>query len=845
MENILFPYFMERRTNISKEEIAKFSCENLAKILEDINKCKEALNKNIDNYIEILEKQFFITQNKKLLNLKRKVFNLKSINVNDLLEIDEKSSMAIEDYIKELKKLNTLEGEFKLLFEKEKEKNRELLYNFYKNDETVSRAFPLVNKNFDFKYKKYIETPVEDHNAKIKKLDHQLIRFLSRATMKTSPFSSLTSVYIGSLHNENKSENLQKFSSTCEINNYILKRILDGITEKQFFLKQCNLRVTLYKDYGDYYVFLGQKDYEKGKVYKTVDFNTQISKNKLLNLIITNFSNKVFNYEELFNYLCTFLEKAVAEKYIFNDLMKNRIITVHNTLNEFTSDIFESFFKGINVFKDDEDNTLLKIKENVIKLENIVMNFSEEGAFERFDSVKAMDFIIEDIENILKINFVHDILLYEDTYYKNSEKKVEIDDRFKDNFKNIQQYIKIFDQTYPVIKVFSNEFYKKYGTEKVHGTDLELYKLYSITAAKLSDVWKDTLFELNYEDSEDLNVILKLKKNFKEHLSKIKTLKESSVDIKTFMDKEILSIPKDFTNITDLDSSTIFYQKNKDKYVLNKVYNGRLIFFTRFLKLYPHISADTRFKEYINKIYGENTIEIREGFGFNANVHDELIKDRLILPLTDVDSSSTEGIKLEDCYFKYDEKRGLVKIYHAEKGELDVVYLGTLAYFLVPTMMKALLGLNISTRFDSAYLNFWEANTESDNLIIDRIPEICYDNIVLIRKQYLLKNIFDLKAPDTDLYAAVLNEFKNNKLPFKFFIRSYINGDGFDFYNLGRTQLKPQFIDLTSPLMFKEFIEKMENEKSIILEEINPLNEEDEYIHEYQIEYSTIREKEN
>ena len=29
MENILFPYFMERRTNISKGEIAKFSCGNL------------------------------------------------------------------------------------------------------------------------------------------------------------------------------------------------------------------------------------------------------------------------------------------------------------------------------------------------------------------------------------------------------------------------------------------------------------------------------------------------------------------------------------------------------------------------------------------------------------------------------------------------------------------------------------------------------------------------------------------------------------------------------------------------------------------------------------------------
>ena len=85
----------------------------------------------------------------------------------------------------------------------------------------------------------------------------------------------------------------------------------------------------------------------------------------------------------------------------------------------------------------------------------------------------------------------------------------------------------------------------------------------------------------------------------------------------------------------------------------------------------------------------------------------------------------------------------------------------------------------------------------------------------------------------------ILRDFRAAGLPMKFFIRPYINGADFDFYNMGRTSLKPQYIDLSSPLLFQEFLREMGTQAQFLIEEQYPDNLEDDYVCEYQIE-STI-----
>lgn len=143
-----------------------------------------------------------------------------------------------------------------------------------------------------------------------------------------------------------------------------------------------------------------------------------------------------------------------------------------------------------------------------------------------------------------------------------------------------------------------------------------------------------------------------------------------------------------------------------------------------------------------------------------------------------------------------------------------------------------------STRFDPTFMNLWNA-AKKETLIADHIPRIQYGGIVFLREQYLINSSYNLSRPVEELYMEILRDFRAAGLPMKFFIRPYINGADFDFYNMGRTSLKPQYIDLSSPLLFQEFLREMGTQAQFLIEEQYPDNLEDDYVCEYQIE-STI-----
>ena len=175
---------------------------------------------------------------------------------------------------------------------------------------------------------------------------------------------------------------------------------------------------------------------------------------------------------------------------------------------------------------------------------------------------------------------------------------------------------------------------------------------------------------------------------------------------------------------------------------------------------------------------------------------------------------------------------------HKDFGEINGVFLGSLAQNLMPISLRTINGMQPSTRFDPTFMNLWNA-AKKETLIADHIPRIQYGGIVFLREQYLINSSYNLSRPVEELYMEILRDFRAAGLPMKFFIRPYINGADFDFYNMGRTSLKPQYIDLSSPLLFQEFLREMGTQAQFLIEEQYPDNLEDDYVCEYQIE-STI-----
>lgn len=838
MKRILFPYYLERSTNIEKKELSNISDSMLIESVYKIIDEEEKLNNIIIESISIMEKQYSISMNPAILKAKRKVASKKAIlNLDESL--DDECKEAINKYMVLYNNVCNIKTQYYEFYKKCNDINRENLSIFFKKNFDALRVLPLINKDLIYKIEKFFNTPTAQHKAQIRKFDHQLVKIMSRVLMRTSPFSYFTSICLAKI-NKNEISYHKQLKSFCEINNYLIKAIYDYIILQKQFAIQINYKITSFNEYEDGYLFLGQKDFEKGKVYKTVDFSKLIRKNILISKILKEYKYKSFSFYEIVNFISNLgIDKEEAEKYVFK-LISNNIITPNKTIDETKGDIFKDFFEKIDYLKDDSNNTLSLIKQQVTILKKNVIIFQEADWKERFRIINNSDLCINNIEKIVNREFVHNILMYEDTYYDKPVKKIEFKEEFLEDIGVLQRYFKIFDQSLITLWIFSENFHKIYGDKKVKADNLDVYQLFANSANSLSNIWKDNFGELEIETIDKIKKITELKKNIYDLIKSYKG-NEKKIDITFFIDKEMLENNELLTS--EIDSATVFFQKDdNDNFVLNKIYKGQLLFFSRFIKLYKEAVNDDNIKYYVANAFGKNPVEITESFGFNANVHNQVMDKRLVLNMTDSNDVSEKDINIKDCYFYYCNETETIKLENDKYGEINGSYLGSLAYNLMPIQLRTIVAMQPSTRFDISYLNFWDKkDIDHNKFIIDHIPRIYYKNIIIIREQYLINNIYDTKKNIEELYIEVIKNFKENNLPTRFFLRPYINEEHFDFYNMGRTSLKPQYIDLSSTLLFKEMISRFKKNNLLILEEVFPNNKEDEFIYEYQIEQTIIK----
>ncbi len=831
MNTTIFPYSLERKTNVKKQELDKIANQKLIDSVEEFFVEKDKQRIFIDECIQKLEYFYSIDQNPDILKAKRKMMSGKLVTqIKDTL--GEACIHTIVQYNEQIQKTMEMEEYYKKLYQETLDDNRFRIQMFIKDNEYILKTLPLINKDFDCKLKKYLATDVNEHTAKIRKLDHQIIRLMTRATMKTSPFSFLTSVCLYDNENQEKNKQEETLSSECEINNYILKATYDMIVQMPFFAKQITYRLNANKEYEDGYLFLYQKDYEKGKVYKTVDGTIKCKKNYLLSYLRTEYENKEFSFDAVVDYLMQRgLDKEKAEEYVYNNLILKNVITPASSIDETKENIYQDFIEKVSCLKDDEQQVLKRTMDLVLEYEKCVKEFQQAKWEKRFEIVNRMDAIIAEIEKIIEKEFVHNILVYEDSFYQKPDKPITKEIMKNFDFSKLQFFFQLFDQSILMYELFSENFYRMYGDKKVNASDLEIYHMFVQTSSHLENVWKDNFSEITFESGEKIKRITRLKKEVLAYLNEKKAGNEA-YNIRGFID-QLIEENKDLFS-QEIDSATLFLQMSDDgNAILNKVYKGQLVFFSRFLKIFD--KNEDKIKAYGKKAYGPNPMEITESFGFNANVHERLFDKRLVLDLTDQNDSSDEDIKISDCYFYYDPEKKLVKLGHDDYGEISAVFLGSLAYNLMPIPLRTINGMQPTTRFDTTFLNYWNVE-EKTKLVADHMPRVNYDNIVLIRDQYLLNSIYDLKKDRVELYGEIIKDFKENGLPTRFFMRPYLNSGEFDFYGMGRTSLKPQFIDLSSPLLFQELLRELENNSQFIIEEVYPDNKEDSYIYEYEVE---------
>ncbi|MBP3038187.1 hypothetical protein J9303_01525, partial [Bacillaceae bacterium Marseille-Q3522] len=269
-------------------------------------------------------------------------------------------------------------------------------------------------------------------------------------------------------------------------------------------------------------------------------------------------------------------------------------------------------------------------------------------------------------------------------------------------------------------------------------------------------------------------------------------------------------------------------------------YAGSLKLFIRYFQFERDIYQDTDFQKYIQEVFPNDLLEIREGFGFNANYHERFIHHRLMIPYSKTYAKDRIVKYSENLLYKYNEKTEMVDIVEQSNPDvpLAIDYIGSLVDYMLPPSIR-MLTTTISPRFDAVFFDLWEIPERLEGIIVDHVPRLTLGVWTMIREKWLLSAENMIKEDNMshfDDYVALIKLFKVNELPLEFFVSKYITEDTFDFESSNRSEMKPQYMNLYSPLFVKEFKKLMKDEKYLVIEEFYPKQSHDTHNMEYQIE---------
>lgn len=824
MENYLLEYIIDRKTNTKFEGLDKLSSklfydfsldfidrlkDNESNRISTINLINEKLRvEYISNYYDI---------NKKLK--KNKLIDINKLGLNNSAELKELIN-AYNFYISEKQ---FLKESYQALF---KEQVQIMNDEFRKSEtfETLNSLLPLISTNLENDLNNFLIHRRND--KKTRQFYETMLKIFVRGVTKTTPFSLYASTaLIKNNHVVEHKENILK----VEINFVILKMVFDTILKNKLFRKQVSYRVSFLNIGEDSTsIILQNTSLSADRIINNVDTFKTFRNNFFYEKILKHLDKKSFNFLDFFDEIqsickCSGIELTLEEvESLFDSFVNSGLIVSDLILDESKKDIFEEFYNQLDYF-DDKTGILQEIKNIVKKIEKIVQKFSDSDYKKRFYYLKEMKSYLVQIEDILDIKINNNTLIYEDMlYYDYTPRCSNLDVK---SLLLLQNYLIIFDWMLDARILFAQEFVKKFSTEEIRGDSIEIYKLFGQVIEELP---------LNESNSQDLNVIREARKTFFKKIKEIIKSGLDEVDIRDFIQTEL----KSFGDITSkfANSSTFFLQEGQDEVVINKIYRGYLTRFTRYFKYYN--IDKTLLVKYLKNSIKTNLVEIRESFGSNLGVHESILSSRLLLDTTerlDINEKDTI-IKTEDLTFKYSNKTEMVDIFY--RGEaIFPLYMSSVANELLPIQLQFFNSYQTSAIFDLNLINIYKIDEivdETRRMVQCTIPKIKCGNVVLVRKSYIIKNVFNLLVPLEELYLEILKKFEEEGLPKRFFVKKILK----NYYQVNRNErskVKSFYIDLASIDLVKIFIKYFKNNDNLLLEEVFPLFD-NQYSHEIQIE---------
>jgi hypothetical protein len=895
MTRRLFPHFLLRVAGLPTNDLPDMRASRTARLLREMARLSGRLDEASPAIIAWIEREVPRIPSDALRNgliqYKRDLFNrrfpkLRAEHFEQVLppELTERMKCWERDH----GKIRALQEEAKAVFETELMKSRKQLQRLSAHPNLLL-GIALTSQELFEKAVKYIRTPVEKQKSRLRKVEYSLSKFVSRAAVKTSPFSTFTAVGLGTWDEQAEYSEVRlpsvRHRSYAEINHANILRVAEGLLGHPEVKRQMRYKVneTLIIDGGRVkYIRRVDDSRLRPRVFKTLETPVSLDANPAILLVLGQFESaprRELPYPELVRRLMAAGRFREEQLHAFLDqLISLQILVPCVERHEQTPDITGHVIRWLDTLSGDVP---AKVKQHLERIRDLTGHCRDAPPDERTRLLTRIRQEFREICETAGISISAEslsLLLFEDAILEEESRlhpgrwKSLLDDLYA-----WQRLLPILDTKFRMQSKIASQFVQMYGED---GVCERPGRFLSQVITSITDYFQSMLPSAMLKDVEIHNEVENVRRlnELKMELGRLIADKmASSRDEAEISREEIEALVSGIPEAVKrrFVTNDVFVQpvrrEGRTSLVVNHMYVGNGTFFSRFLPRFRD-QVTRRLRTELEALVHPRTLAEMSGvFGFNANLRPPLAPYELFLPMlpaTRAELPSDRIIPWNEIILKYDKSRDQVVPVHPVHGELAVMFTGTLIPAMLPFVVNFMVTHFTNGNMPENLFLFAEQNlSEEERQEIRVWPRIRVGDVIVSRKKWVIpRHHLPHRLPkesDFDYFCKVYRWKEECGLPDRVFVRFLPldesenplqgGGDtGQDSRNIDFTDWKPQWIDFENPLLVR-LLSKLiaEQPTGMVAEEMLPDLEDlspemggEQRVHELVIELSQTAEEE-
>jgi hypothetical protein len=720
------------------------------------------------------------------------------------------------------------------------------------------------------KASRYIETPIGEQHARLRKAEVMLTTMLSRAAAKTSPYSTFTTAGLGVWAESAPDDGITlpglHQRSHVRFHDASLLRIIGGMLRHPQVKREADYRLneTLEERAGKIRFLRRLDDNRKSpRTYRNFDSLIALDASPPLRLAMqaaAEAQGAAMPYAEWAERLIA-SSGAPAETVhrVLQQLIDLQVLEADWPFVEQEADLLGKTISFVETFG---APVAKEIAAALRDLQGVLASFPEAGLDERSGLMTAMRALFERLCQLVGLNAEDtpaNMICFEDAVLDHTAAlSARTADGWMEDLAAWQRLMPLFDTHLPLQTLFAAEFVARYGEEGVCDDPRafleELVPLYFSMFPRMG-IAPDAAI-LATKKHGVLRALEEARQQFtawlEERRRDLKPLQEEIVLAREELDRFHEQLPEAVRRRSL--SNDVFTQAalrdGSSWLVINDIWGSTTRYLSRYLP-YLDEAATEGLRSYLRSLHPSDELvaELSDAYGYNANLHPPLTPYELTAPFLPRAREAAAELAWRDLVLCYDRETQRLILRHRERGRVHLLVLGFLLYSLKPYFSQVLEHLFTYSGKSSMMPLFPEEAVPQEELEQIRfLPRVRVGRVVIERKKWIVPRArLILRGPKESEFAwfARVQAWQQALgLPRRVFLRFVMIGQAERERMLGgpdgsggegaaanmtqfKFQFKPQLIDFDNPLLVRLFGKLLlDHPYSISLEEMLPDAEE-------------------